>query len=524
MTFKITRLTFALLLMGIFSFAQTRVIESNPQLLLPNPGIESDISFRMEMDTLAPAALDQACADTITAFSFQEQWGFITGNNGFGDRQKGQYFSIEESKSLEVTQLAAFMSGTVVNDGNIRANIYSVNSVGAPDQLLGTSLDVKVSEIAEFPGLTAFTFEQPVVVDDNEFIAVIDFNDLYESQDTAFIFHTNPGCGVGTEVWEQASNMSWFNFDEIYDADVSLGMFAFVTLGEEIEIPEMDTLFGGSFLSACDTVPNIFGITDRWGFITGTNEFMDLEKAQRFDYDGPGALEVSNVNVFFVAPGVVNNGNITLKIYSTNSNGSPNELLATSDSLAVSNIPGFPTPIVFSFGEGVAIPGSSFFASVDFSELYDSQDTLGIVHTSVDCGIAGTTYERFSTGEWVAMDNENGSWGLNINLYMIAEVNVAEVTSTNDVKDFIDGITVLSAFPNPAHSTLNLQYELAEREQLRYEVYHTNGQLIQAVDLGTQAAGYHQEAVDVSALPNGMYFYSLVSNRGKLVNRFVIQK
>ena len=69
----------------------------------------------------------------------------------------------------------------------------------------------------------------------------------------------------------------------------------------------------------------------RWGFLEGTNEFGDLEKAQRLTFTGSAEYEVIGVIAFFEMPSIVGNGMIRAIIYDEDAtSGEPGDSIGES--------------------------------------------------------------------------------------------------------------------------------------------------------------------------------------------------
>jgi hypothetical protein len=71
----------------------------------------------------------------------------------------------------------------------------------------------------------------------------------------------------------------------------------------------------------------------------------------------------------------------------------------------------------------------------------------------------------------------------------------------------------VSIFPNPATNIIKIQSEV---ELYNIEVYDINGRLVLNVN-------DNQTAIDISKLENGVYFFTALSDKGKIVRRFVKQ-
>lgn len=86
-----------------------------------------------------------------------------------------------------------------------------------------------------------------------------------------------------------------------------------------------------------------------------------------------------------------------------------------------------------------------------------------------------------------------------------------------------DGRSVsLSVFPNPAEDQANLLYNIANaRAKNELLITDIQGKLIQTISLGT-VGGTHQKNLDVSLLPSGIYFVTLMSGKEKAVQKLVV--
>jgi hypothetical protein len=76
-------------------------------------------------------------------------------------------------------------------------------------------------------------------------------------------------------------------------------------------------------------------------------------------------------------------------------------------------------------------------------------------------------------------------------------------------------------YPNPAHSTLNLELETPSIGTLNLELVNLQGVSVMNRDLGIMKAGWHKEQLDLRGLAPGVYFLRANMN-GELVVRKVI--
>ncbi len=135
----------------------------------------------------------------------------------------------------------------------------------------------------------------------------------------------------------------------------------------------------------------------------------------------------------------------------------------------------------------------SVAAAVNIKDLF---------HIRWDFPIDDVLYEQV-TPEISAMIN--GSTGMEARA---SDVSLALRTSGN--------------FPNPFNGKTTLCFQLPERSQVVIKIYNTLGQLIDWVKAGELSPGYHQLSYDATALPSGVYWYTLSTVCGSFSNKFMI--
>ncbi len=176
--------------------------------------------------------------------------------------------------------------------------------------------------------------------------------------------------------------------------------------------------------AACDTVN--YPIPDNWnltlyatnggGFVSGTNEFDDKEKANYFDLSATSDAYISGARVYFI---VANSSiladlskNVVFKVYADVGGEPGSSPIGTSVSIPLSSIKSdvngsFLTQVLFP--SAIALPASKkFYVSVDISNFsLSSGDSIAIVSTSdgdFDSG-TGTAWEKWSDGSWYNFNN-----------------------------------------------------------------------------------------------------------------------
>lgn len=106
---------------------------------------------------------------------------------------------------------------------------------------------------------------------------------------------------------------------------------------------------------------------------------------------------------------------------------------------------------------------------------------------------------------------------------MIA-VSIEKYSIPTGIQQDQDASSSLHVFPNPASDVVSLLYTLDERnESSSIRITDLQGRMVKQYDLGTKA-GTHQVSFDVSALPVGCYFATLISGDARTTQKLVVGK
>lgn len=77
-----------------------------------------------------------------------------------------------------------------------------------------------------------------------------------------------------------------------------------------------------------------------------------------------------------------------------------------------------------------------------------------------------------------------------------------------------------SIFPNPASTTMNIQFSMDNPSQVDVELHNILGQKVALIESGYMTSGTHSVQFDVSNTPSGTYNVSILKN-GKRINKLV---
>lgn len=292
---------------------------------------------------------------------------------------------------------------------------------------------------------------------------------------------------------------------------------------------EMDTLLPGSFSLACGNQGFSWLADPQWGFRGGTNGYGDVEKAQRFTFTDATPIKVTEAWVFFIETTAVGDADVSIKVYSVNSEGAPDVLLGTSDPVKPSNFvqdDEAAVPTSFTFSNPALVEVSDFFISVDFSASYSDMatDTISILMSDFDCGNGDESWEKFFTGQWFPISNSTDSWDMQSNFWIFPIIEFEAPSSTEDTFVAKEGLQIFPARPNPAFERVDLPYELQKGSRVTIEVYSADGRLVERRDKGQLGPGSHVENYTVSNLPAGNYVYGIITEEARIMSRFVVNK
>ena len=120
---------------------------------------------------------------------------------------------------------------------------------------------------------------------------------------------------------------------------------------------------------------------------------------------------------------------------------------------------------------------------------------------------SGSAYDWYYT-------NETPMVRLNLDPNATNTVSVQEMTTEN--------FQLYPLAPNPAAESTRLQYRLDQAGDVALEVYDMTGKLVQQMNRGTQAPGYHSIVLDVTGMNAGVYTTTLVVNGARATERLLV--
>ena len=167
--------------------------------------------------------------------------------------------------------------------------------------------------------------------------------------------------------------------------------------------------------------------------------------------------------------------------------------------------------------------GYAVFHTICFSdELHGCAVSGGSVIFTTD---GGETWQNSSEnptrGQDVFFTDPENGWL--IYDYQIWKYGTGSTVSTNEWKKNKGG-EALSAYPNPCSGALHLRYQNSEIRTLKCEMYSADGVLVRILFSGMQQPGQHELEIDISDLPDGLYFIRLQTGKQAETVKVVLLK
>ncbi len=97
-------------------------------------------------------------------------------------------------------------------------------------------------------------------------------------------------------------------------------------------------------------------------------------------------------------------------------------------------------------------------------------------------------------------------------------------TSTIDFAQNQEGVTLSTAFPNPAQNEALFNFSLPSISPINVQINDLNGRVISTLNLGQTNAGENSFTLNLTDFRNGLYIVSLQTKNGVVTQKFTVQK
>ncbi|MDB4655403.1 T9SS type A sorting domain-containing protein [Flavobacteriales bacterium] len=161
--------------------------------------------------------------------------GFITGSNSFGDLVKAQEFAAPSQPS-EITGFVAWIAAKTDAGGAVIANAYAMDGLGtnlngvtnnAPGTVLATS-STPLARVDTSSFFTRFVFNAPVTVT-ADYAVGLDFSSFGNNDEIGIVSNTDGDASGNELAWESWDNGDWYTMNSAWnsasDGDFDLALF-----------------------------------------------------------------------------------------------------------------------------------------------------------------------------------------------------------------------------------------------------------------------------------------------------------
>lgn len=275
----------------------------------------------------------------------------------------------------------------------------------------------------------------------------------------------------------------------------------------------IDTVIPVSFIpvsqSGLGCFTGIYSSPDS-GYVTGNNQYGDLQKAQFYDlqrmgYADTGAIQSVLVKFAYKTQNAAPE-DIAVKIYDADTVGFPFNLLGTSQSINLSSINANESYTLFTFNTPVQV-SDSFFVSVQLPS--STGDTLVILSTQDNCvQNSGWSWEQWKNGTWHSILN---SWILDVDL---ASFPVIDLPFGNGINE-LSATANLKIYPNPATDFITLEFPDASSAPFSICLFDVEGKLVKDFFVSQQDELHHSVILPLSGIGPSLYFLKIAGKEGE---------
>ncbi len=276
-------------------------------------------------------------------------------------------------------------------------------------------------------------------------------------------------------------------------------------IAETDEVPADDTQTLGSPFSLDPAIyardngsfDNGVGYNGGTGKLGVTYEFIDAATVQSIIVAFSGGAIGDNINGF---------------IYSVDVNGSPDTIVATTESFEITEIGAIVTPIfaTLDFTDMVELPAGDFIFMVE-----QTGNTNLSVSTSQTIHTPGTTWASNDEVTWNNLEDFNLPFPMAIRPFL----SMVGVDTDESAANYVDQ---LSISPNPTQDIITIDLQLLETHDLTLQLFNGSGQVIKTlVDKNTIGDQYQ---INLDGYPNGIYFAKMQIGEQQLTKKVVLMK
>lgn len=277
---------------------------------------------------------------------------------------------------------------------------------------------------------------------------------------------------------------------------------------------------------------NIRGVTNG-GYVYGVSNdgtSASVTDATGYYFDSVGQANIVEVFVWVGAKRIVGGGDLLrCELYNTGPDSLPTQLLGYGET----NLGFVDTSSTVNFGSGNGLArfyidigsnavNADFVVAMNYAGF---NDTLGIVSNDNGDGLNEFRAKQMlgvGLGSGWVRANDIWTTGSNDDPMIIP---IFECNSTGVAPAKMGGkyLSLEPVFPNPATSTALLKYNLSQSLKTRITLWDVQGRTSFDSGVHRLAAGDHEVSFDVSDLPSGNYYYSIITEKERLSGKIEVK-
>ena len=278
-----------------------------------------------------------------------------------------------------------------------------------------------------------------------------------------------------------------------------------------------------------------------WGYIAGTNEYLDKGKYQRFDFYDQGSLTAATL--FFGVMKIVGEpDSIWIVVRDVTEAGAPGDVLTKFstttnlfDTLGIGTTVFFPNAIQINGG---FLPDKKF---IGFEWIETTDDTFCVFADSNGFGdLENRAWEQFSDGTLQEFNNPSDfSWHLDADLWIKALLDFPQDVEQG-LNNLIQPYNLSQNYPNPFNPTTTIHFVIPNEvrnlkdtrsteyysvlQNVTLKVYDVLGREVATLVNEQKPAGNYEVKFDASQLSSGIYFYRLEAGSFAQTRKMILMK
>ena len=255
--------------------------------------------------------------------------------------------------------------------------------------------------------------------------------------------------------------------------------------------------------------------TGNWGYVSGTNSYKDISKAEKF-FTGTytnGYQLLGGIFYFAKAKDGGDSSQMSIAVWADDGLGGYPKTKIASESFYVSDITPDTLYTSLMFSQPVPVQGNFYFGLDGF--IYDSpQSDTVVVYTSTKNVVTNTAYEQWIDSTWHSFDEPN-NWNFKSKFFIAAFLCNTDVGKYEIINHSDEPVI----FPNPTTEKVYIDFGTEVIGEVSIQIYDINGKCCyQSLLMDSK-----QTEIDIKNFSSGVYSIKINTLKGSFTHKIVIQ-